>query len=360
MEFLRWKSQWIKSLLLFWVTGWVVFAMYGIPLGPVLYADLLMLGITAVYLGYSYIRYRRKRRILKLWETNFRYSGEMEKPKGEDCFEETYLRIIENLEQDQQREREAWQNEQKKTGNTIPDGAIRSRRPSPPQICSFPRKIWMSGRSRGNCSASSSMRIWRSSIRGWKGESSDLVLEKVKLHKMVSQTLKKLSTIFVYKKLHVKLGDLEKEIVTDEKWMCFILEQILTNAAKYNEEGGMIEIWLEQEVLCIRDNGIGIQEEDLPRIFEWGYTGYNGRLDKKSTGIGLSLTKEAAGLLQIGISMESQVGRGTTVFLNLAQKRVLRGVKQGGSRIPYIPVRNEKGNVSQRNGSTFPFLVYFG
>ncbi len=322
MEFLRWKSQWIKSLLLFWVTGWVVFAMYGIPLGPVLYADLLMLGITAVYLGYSYIRYRRKRRILKLWETNFRYSGEMEKPKGEDCFEETYLRIIENLEQDQQREREAWQNEQKKDREYYTRWSHQIKTPIAATNLLLSEKnldVRAVKRELFRIEQYADMALQYQRL---EGESSDLVLEKVKLHKMVSQTLKKLSTIFVYKKLHVKLGDLEKEIVTDEKWMCFILEQILTNAAKYTEEGGMIEIWLEQEVLCIRDNGIGIQEEDLPRIFEWGYTGYNGRLDKKSTGIGLSLTKEAAGLLQIGISMESQVGRGTTVFLNLAQKRV--------------------------------------
>ena len=322
MEFLRWKSQWIKSLLLFWVTGWVVFAMYGIPLGPVLYADLLMLGITAVYLGYSYIRYRRKRRILKLWETNFRYSGEMEKPKGEDCFEETYLRIIENLEQDQQREREAWQNEQKKDREYYTRWSHQIKTPIAATNLLLSEKnldVRAVKRELFRIEQYADMALQYQRL---EGESSDLVLEKVKLHKMVSQTLKKLSTIFVYKKLHVKLGDLEKEIATDEKWMCFILEQILTNAAKYTEEGGMIEIWLEQEVLCIRDNGIGIQEEDLPRIFEWGYTGYNGRLDKKSTGIGLSLTKEAAGLLQIGISMESQVGRGTTVFLNLAQKRV--------------------------------------
>ncbi len=322
MEFLRWKSQWIKSLLLFWVTGWVVFAMYGIPLGPVLYADLLMLGITAVYLGYSYIRYRRKRRILKLWETNFRYSGEMEKPKGEGCFEETYLRIIENLEQDQQREREAWQNEQKKDREYYTRWSHQIKTPIAATNLLLSEKnldVRAVKRELFRIEQYADMALQYQRL---EGESSDLVLEKVKLHKMVSQTLKKLSTIFVYKKLHVKLGDLEKEIVTDEKWMCFILEQILTNAAKYTEEGGTIEIWLEQEVLCIRDNGIGIQEEDLPRIFEWGYTGYNGRLDKKSTGIGLSLTKEAAGLLQIGISMESQVGRGTTVFLNLAQKRV--------------------------------------
>lgn len=296
--------------------------MYGIPLGPVLYADLLMLGITAVYLGYSYIRYRRKRRILKLWETNFRYSGEMEKPKGEDCFEETYLRIIENLEQDQQREREAWQNEQKKDREYYTRWSHQIKTPIAAMNLLLSEKnldVRAVKRELFRIEQYADMALQYQRL---EGESSDLVLEKVKLHKMVSQTLKKLSTIFVYKKLHVKLGDLEKEIVTDEKWMCFILEQILTNAAKYTEEGGMIEIWLEQEVLCIRDNGIGIQEEDLPRIFEWGYTGYNGRLDKKSTGIGLSLTKEAAGLLQIGISMESQVGRGTTVFLNLAQKRV--------------------------------------
>ncbi len=296
--------------------------MYGIPLGPVLYADLLMLGITAVYLGYSYIRYRRKRRILKLWETNFRYSGEMEKPKGEGCFEETYLRIIENLEQDQQREREAWQNEQKKDREYYTRWSHQIKTPIAATNLLLSEKnldVRAVKRELFRIEQYADMALQYQRL---EGESSDLVLEKVKLHKMVSQTLKKLSTIFVYKKLHVKLGDLEKEIVTDEKWMCFILEQILTNAAKYTEEGGTIEIWLEQEVLCIRDNGIGIQEEDLPRIFEWGYTGYNGRLDKKSTGIGLSLTKEAAGLLQIGISMESQVGRGTTVFLNLAQKRV--------------------------------------
>lgn len=296
--------------------------MYGIPLGPVLYADLLMLGITAVYLGYSYVRYRRKRRILKLWETNFRYSGEMEKPKGEDCFEETYLRIIENLEQDQQREREAWQNEQKKDREYYTRWSHQIKTPIAATNLLLSEKnldVRAVKRELFRIEQYADMALQYQRL---EGESSDLVLEKVKLHKMVSQTLKKLSTIFVYKKLHVKLGDLEKEIVTDEKWMCFILEQILTNAAKYTEEGGTIEIWLEQEVLCIRDNGIGIQEEDLPRIFEWGYTGYNGRLDKKSTGIGLSLTKEAAGLLQIGISMESQVGRGTTVFLNLAQKRV--------------------------------------
>ena len=291
--------------------------MYGIPLGPVLYADLLMLGITAVYLGYSYIRYRRKRRILKLWETNFRYSGEMEKPKGEDCFEETYLRIIENLEQDQQREREAWQNEQKKDREYYTRWSHQIKTPIAATNLLLSEKnldVRAVKRELFRIEQYADMALQYQRL---EGESSDLVLEKVKLHKMVSQTLKKLSTIFVYKKLHVKLGDLEKEIVTDEKWMCFILEQILTNAAKYTEEGGMIEIWLEQEVLCIRDNGIGIQEEDLPRIFEWGYTGYNGRLDKKSTGIGLYLCRTAADRLGHRLTAESEPGKGSRFIVDL-------------------------------------------
>ena len=322
MEFLRWKRQWLISLILFWGTGWVVFAMYGIPIGPVLYADLLMLGITAVYLGVSYAGYRRKRRLLKLWERNPRQDGAAEKIRAEDCFEGAYLRIIQNLEAEQKKEREAWQGEQKKDREYYTRWSHQVKTPIAAMNLLLSEKALDARAVKRELFRIEQYADMALQYQRLEGESSDLVLEKVKLHKMVSQTLKKLSTIFVYKKLHVKLGDLEKEIVTDEKWMCFILEQILTNAAKYTEEGGMIEIWLEQEVLCIRDNGIGIQEEDLPRIFEWGYTGYNGRLDKKSTGIGLSLTKEAAGLLQIGISMESQVGRGTTVFLNLAQKRV--------------------------------------
>ena len=174
------------------------------------------------------------------------------KPKGEDCFEETYLRIIENLEQDQQREREAWQNEQKKDREYYTRWSHQIKTPIAATNLLLSEKnldVRAVKRELFRIEQYADMALQYQRL---EGESSDLVLEKVKLHKMVSQTLKKLSTIFVYKKLHVKLGDLEKEIVTDEKWMCFILEQILTNAAKYTEEGGMIEIWLEQEVLCIR------------------------------------------------------------------------------------------------------------
>ena len=77
-------------------------------------------------------------------------------------------------------------------------------------------------------------------------------------------------------------------VITDKKWLCFVIEQILSNALKYTEKGGTIQIFTKQESnqlwLVIEDNGIGIWEEDLPRVFERGFTGRNGRRDKRSTG----------------------------------------------------------------------------
>lgn len=104
--------------------------------------------------------------------------------------------------------------------------------------------------------------------------------------------------------------------MTDEKWLGFVLEQLLSNALKYTRAGG-VRIFLEHETLCIADTGIGIAPEDLPRIFEKGYTGYNGRRDKKSTGIGLYLCQEILKRLAHGITITSTLGEGTKVTLDL-------------------------------------------
>ena len=101
-------------------------------------------------------------------------------------------------------------------------------------------------------------------------------------------------------------------------------EQILSNALKYTKNGGEIRICLEEkrgrECLVIEDNGIGIQAEDLPRVFEKGFTGYNGRADKKSTGIGLYLCKKIMDKMGHKIWIDSEVGKGTRVYLDLTRK----------------------------------------
>ena len=115
-----------------------------------------------------------------------------------------------------------------------------------------------------------------------------------------------------------------RDVLTDEKWLEFVIEQILSNALKYTGNGGTIKIRQEERkeklYLVIEDNGIGIQAEDLPRVFEKGFTGYNGRADKKSTGIGLYLCRKIMRNLGHGIWIESDVGEGTRVYFDLSRK----------------------------------------
>ena len=115
-------------------------------------------------------------------------------------------------------------------------------------------------------------------------------------------------------------------MLTDEKWLVFVVEQLLSNGLKYTKSGS-ISVHMEKDrgvkVLVIEDTGIGIQAEDLPRVFEKGFTGYNGRKDKKSTGIGLYLCKTVMDKLGHSLWIESEVGVGTKVYLSLERKEIV-------------------------------------
>lgn len=152
-------------------------------------------------------------------------------------------------------------------------------------------------------------------------ESSDLVFKSYSLDNIIREAIHKFAAEFIYKKLSLSYNSLDYQVVTDEKWLSFILEQLLSNAIKYTNKGG-IKIYMEKNVLIIEDTGIGIAPEDVPRVFEKGYTGYNGRADKKATGIGLYLCKRAAGMLSHEIWLESAVGEGTKVFINLHRDKL--------------------------------------
>ena len=110
-----------------------------------------------------------------------------------------------------------------------------------------------------------------------------------------------------------------------QKWFVFMLEQILTNAVKYTKKGYVSVCRQGEGEIVIMDTGIGILPEDLPRVFEWGYTGYNGRLDKRSTGIGLSLVKSAADLLGHPVKIESEPGKGTKVCIDTRRPKLNTG-----------------------------------
>ena len=132
----------------------------------------------------------------------------------------------------------------------------------------------------------------------------DLAFRSVDVDDCVRQAVRKYARSFIRKKIALDFQETGIETVSDEKWLVFVLEQLLSNALKYTKKG-TIRIYGGNGFLYIEDTGIGIAPEDLPRIFEKGYTGYNGRRDKKSTGIGLYLCQEILKRLAHGITITS-------------------------------------------------------
>lgn len=152
-----------------------------------------------------------------------------------------------------------------------------------------------------------------------ESETSDLRIEAYDLDAMLKTSIRKYRTIFIEKGIRLNYIETGLKVITDEKWFGFAFEQILSNALKYTPSGE-ITIALSKvnpRYLEISDTGIGIQTDDLPRVFDKGFTGYNGRMDKKSTGIGLYLCKRALSKLSHDIKIHSEVAVGTTVSIDL-------------------------------------------
>lgn len=147
---------------------------------------------------------------------------------------------------------------------------------------------------------------------------NDFVLEKVSVDGVIRDTIKKYAKIMIRRHIGINYSGTGQEVYTDGKWLAFMLEQILSNAIKYTPQGVVtIETAEEKDrfFVTIKDTGIGIKAEDLPRVFEKGYTGYNGHADKKATGIGLYLCRQMADKLGHTIRMESEIGKGTKVWI---------------------------------------------
>lgn len=154
-------------------------------------------------------------------------------------------------------------------------------------------------------------------------DSSDYMFKEYDLDEIVKGCVKKFASQFIRKKIKLNYESLNVKVLTDEKWLAFVIEQLLSNAVKYTPSGGKVTIDLEKsKTLCIRDTGIGIASEDLPRIFEKGYTGYNGRSDKKASGLGLYLCKCICDNLGNSITANSSLDSGTVMRINLNRKEL--------------------------------------
>ena len=152
--------------------------------------------------------------------------------------------------------------------------------------------------------------------------SADMSFQEYELDGLIKEQIHKYARIFVGKKLTLHYEGVEERVLTDRKWLGFVIGQIFSNALKYTRQGG-ISVYMSPDrahTLVIEDTGIGICQEDLPRVFEKGFTGHNGREDNRSTGIGLYLCVKIMKKLRHEITIESTPGKGTKIYLFLGRK----------------------------------------
>lgn len=149
--------------------------------------------------------------------------------------------------------------------------------------------------------------------------SKDYVFREQELDPIIRDAIKRFAGSFIRKKIQLCYEPIHEQVLTDDKWLSFVIEQVLSNAVKYTNRGSITITMEKPKTLCIRDTGIGIAPEDLPRVFEKSYTGYNGRSHKKASGIGLYLCKRICDNLGHRITIQSSVDVGTVVRLDLQQ-----------------------------------------
>lgn len=163
--------------------------------------------------------------------------------------------------------------------------------------------------------------------------SSDYEFKLCRLDTAVKKAVKKFAPQFIGRHISLHIEQIEDSVCTDSKWLGFIIEQLISNAVKYSKDGGSVRIYTlhgsdgikknskdDSLQLVIEDTGIGISEEDIPRIMERGFTGYNGRLDRKSSGIGLYLCRKAADRLGFVITFDASYKNGTRVVIDMTQR----------------------------------------
>ena len=155
--------------------------------------------------------------------------------------------------------------------------------------------------------------------------SKDYFITEISINIIIKNSVKKYAKWFINKGIHFQIQDEEPFVHSDSKWLGFIIDQIIANSIKYTDEGGKVSCLFEEDDkeirVLIHDNGIGIQSEDIHRVFEKGFTGSTGRNDTKSTGMGLYLANQLAHKLGHDITIDSKAGNFTTVTIHFPKIR---------------------------------------
>lgn len=315
--YLRAYWKFAAAQALFAVIFAVVLFLYGAPAEAALYAALLCALAGAVLLALHFRRYLLRRRERQAAMENLTVAGGP-LPEAADPGEEDFRQMAERLRREyaaldarqQSSRRElldwftAWVH-QIKTPIAVMDLTLQAE--DTPEHRALEAELF-----RVRQYADMALNYLRLDEGG-----SDLVVRPCDLDGVIRQSVRKYAPQFVGKRLYLHYEGSGETALTDEKWLAFIVEQLLSNAVKYTDAGGVTVTVEPGPVLRIADTGIGVSAEDLPRVFEKGFTGYNGRSDKTATGLGLYLCRRAADMLRHKLWAESEPGRGSVFCLDL-------------------------------------------
>ncbi len=317
LSYLKRNIRLLGMLLLFGAVFAGVLLLYRAPLEGPLYGLLLCLALGLCCLIVGYLRYRRKHQALQQALTELK-EGLPALPEATDALERDYQDMLAALDEDRRRiaadadgtrDRAetfytAWVHQIKTPmaamGLLLQSGA--------PDAALLKGELF-------------SMEKYVDLVLTYQrlgSDTSDLVLKECDLDTIIRGAVKEYARLFILKKLTLSFTPTGLTVLTDEKWLGFVLGQLLSNALKYTQNGG-VSIYADGPRLVIEDTGMGIPEAELPRIFEKSFTGENGRAERRTTGLGLYLCRRACALLGHGISAESEVGRGTRVILDLSR-----------------------------------------
>lgn len=301
----------------------IVFYLYSLPLDAVLYGLILCLSFSMPLLMYDVYKYYSRHNILLSFMDRITVNID-ELPKADDLVEQDYQTLLTLLFEDKAKVTSKADVSKTEMIDYYTLWAHQIKTP-----ISAMRLLLQTERSTQNSELSTELfkiEQYVDMVLGYlriESISSDLVLSQYDLSSMVKQAIRKYATIFIGQKITLDFKEMDCLVLTDEKWLVFVLEQILSNALKYTQSG-TISIYMEAEkTLVIKDSGIGIASEDLPRVFEKGFTGFNGRMDKKSTGIGLYLCQKILYKLSHKVTISSQIDVGTIVRIDLSSVKIL-------------------------------------
>ena len=324
LDFIIEQKDNIFQKIIFFLIFCTIFFLYNLPMEACIYACVLCFVLESVCMCVAFFRYAAKYKSLEQLKAQ-NASGYLELQEAQGKIEECYQEIVQKMEKQQQQL--IYQNDEETTElldyYTMWVHQIKTpiaRMHLLLTEAQFPEKKEVEI---ALFQIEQYAEMVLQSIRLFS-DSTDFVLKQYSLEDIVRQAVRKHAKVFIGKKIALDFKGCPIEVLTDEKWLLFVIEQLLSNALKYTKSGSIF-IYLDEEAektLVIEDTGIGIYAEDLPRVFEKGFTGYNGREDKKSTGIGLYLCKRVMDKLTHTITIESQVGKGTKMRLGLASVEV--------------------------------------